>query len=480
MYHNILIYVPQLPTEPRKDHQYSITVLIIDALSQLNFKRSFPATWTVLRSLQGVLYEGHNRVGHNSYPNVMALLSGEITAGVPELKGEVGPEGREMYYIDLERQPLIQSLLRRHGYLTMQMEDTQDMGDFNRKGIVGFKSAPADIYYRAAFLAMVEEKYRYKYNYPTLGVRNWEIGEGGCFACLQEQMLHKYQLPAIHDFIDMYKHTPTFTFIHLVEYLHNDLNMAKHYDRDLAHMIKSLHNSSALKNTFLMLMGDHGWQRTEPPFIFTKQGKTEMNMPAFYILPPTDFSSKYPEKYKNLIKNSKSLTTFFDINQMMRDILSLASNISVSQLFQGFEGHGSSLFSNLSARTCEEAEIPEDYCSCLDGVSNMDTRAENLQLLARALLTDLNNHLKGLDFCQGLTLSRLENASIKKAGTLTLLTFLIYVEQREAIFEAQVECHDYLGDFCHIKLVRMDWYAMTDDCIKGRLSQLNQVCICKE
>ena len=98
-----------------------------------------------------------------------------------------------------------------------------------------------------------------------------------------------------------------------------------------------------------------------------------MNMPAFYLLPPAEFSSKYPEKYKNLVKNSKSVTTFFDINQMMRDFLSLASDTSVSKLFQGFEGHGSFLFSNLSARTCEQAEIPEDYCSCLDGVSSMDT-----------------------------------------------------------------------------------------------------------
>ena len=188
MYHNILIYVPELATEPRKEDQYSMTVLIIDALSQLNFKRSFPATWAVLRSLQGVLYEGHNRVGHNLYPNVMALLIGEITAGVPELRGEVGlgPEYREMYYIDVESQPLVQSVLRKQGYLTMQMEDTQNMGDFNRKGIVGFKSAPADIYYRSAFLAMVEEKFKYNYKYTSLSLKNRVIGEGDCFACLQE------------------------------------------------------------------------------------------------------------------------------------------------------------------------------------------------------------------------------------------------------------------------------------------------------
>ena len=87
-------------------------------------------------------------VGHNSYPNVMALLSGEITDGIPERK--------EMYYIDLERQPLLPSVLRQHGYLTMHMEDAQNMGDFNRKGLYGFKNPPADIYYRGPFLAIVK------------------------------------------------------------------------------------------------------------------------------------------------------------------------------------------------------------------------------------------------------------------------------------------------------------------------------------
>lgn len=464
LYHNILIYVPHIPVQTRTEDQYSVSVLVIDALSQSNFMRSFPLTWAVLRSLQGILFQGHNRVGHNSYPNVMALLSGEITDGIPERK--------EMYYIDLERQPLLPSVLRQHGYLTMHMEDAQNMGDFNRAGVVGFKNPPADIYYRGPFLAIVKTMFAL--------LRNRLVGETDCFACIQEKMQHKYQLPAIRDFIETYKNNPTFSFIHLVEYLHNDLNMAKHYDKDLANMIESLHNSSALKNTFFLLMGDHGYQRSDPPFIFTNQGKTEMNMPLFYLLPPSNFPARHTDKYNNLLHNSQVLTTFFDINMMMREILSLATNIPVSKLFPDFEGHGSSLFMALSARTCEQAEVPEDYCSCLDGVSSLDNMADTLLRLGAALLSDINNHLQDVSYCSELSLSRVENGRMKKAGNLTSLTFLLYVQQREGIFECQVKCGERHGDSCSIGLTRLDWFSKTSGCVPESMARLEPFCICKD
>ena len=291
-------------------------------------------------------------------------------------------------------------------------------------------------------------------------------------------MQHKYQIPAIHDFIETYKDTPTFTFIHLAEYLHNDLNMAKHYDHDLANMLQSLHNSSALQNTFFLLVSDHGFQRSEPPFIFTNQGKTEINMPVFYLLPPTDFSTKHPDKYRNLIRNSRVLTTFFDINQMIRDVLSLATHTPVTQIFQGYEGHGESLFASLPNRSCAQAEVPEPYCSCLDGVSRLDPGAETLLALGTALLRDVNTYLQGIHHCQQLSLLRLDNASLKKSSDQSYLTFLLYAGQRQAIFEAQVRCTVTSGDSCSIGLTRLDWYSKTSGCLPHSLSHLSPFCIC--
>ena len=468
IYSNILIYVPKIPRIPRKPNQYSMHILIIDALSKLNFKRSFPKTSAVMQSLNGLLFEGFTRVGKNSYPNVMALLSGETGGIWPEDL----PNRTTMYFLDKERQPILPYILRDHGYLTFHMEDAQTMGDFNRKGVVGFKEQPADIYYRGPFLAIV---------WANLGLlRNSLIGASDCYACLQEKMQHKHQLPVIQDFIDMYKNTPSFAYVHLNEYSHNDLNMAKHYDDDLAKMIQYLNDSSALKDTFFMLMGDHGFQRSEPPFIFTKQGMTEMNMPAFYLVPPENFSIDQKEKYENLIKHSTALTSAFDVNQMMREILSLGTNKSLKDIFQGFEAHGKSLFATMNNRTCEEAEIPLEYCNCLDGVTSLNEKDQNLVNLGKSLLADLNTHLKNQKYCSKINLKDIKNASLKKFNSALLLVFHLYAHERGGIFEAHILCKGSDNNSCKIHLNRLDWYSKTSGCVPENLSSLNPYCICDE
>jgi len=108
VYHNILLYVPRLNRENKKSQKqkFSVVTLIIDGLSQLNFIRSLPLTKTFLDGLGGFLFRGQHKVGHNSYPNVMALLSGETGGDWPA----DWPNRTGMYYLDKERRetgPLI-------------------------------------------------------------------------------------------------------------------------------------------------------------------------------------------------------------------------------------------------------------------------------------------------------------------------------------------------------------------------------------
>ena len=62
--------------------------------------------------------------------------------------------------------------------------------------------------------------------------------------------------------------------------------MGKNYDADLAAMLTNLSNDKALDNTFLILMGDHGY-RTKG-FASLPQGNIENNMPVLLIIPPKD------------------------------------------------------------------------------------------------------------------------------------------------------------------------------------------------
>ena len=164
-----------------------------------------PITWRLMKRYGAVLYEGHNRVGLGTYPNLIALLAGERTdLGFTELRSK-----------------LMTQVYREHGYLTFHMEDSEVMNTFGN----GFETSPADFYYRPFYKAMVERE----------DLRCGLIGSyGSVFQYLQERNLHEYQLDALYDFVEEYKAAPTFAFLHLAEYTHNDQNLARLYDEYLA------------------------------------------------------------------------------------------------------------------------------------------------------------------------------------------------------------------------------------------------------
>ena len=173
----------------RTEDQYSVVTFVIDGMSQQNLIRSLPSTKAYLDSRGGLLFSGHNKVLHNSYPNMMALLSGETGGGWPAdwpNRTVLGP-----YFLDVERQPLVHSMFRQHGYFTLHLEF---METFERKYKLGFKSPPADIYSRGALLAISSQN-----------LLNTQVGRtSDCHACLQEKLIHHYELPAIEDFLTVY------------------------------------------------------------------------------------------------------------------------------------------------------------------------------------------------------------------------------------------------------------------------------------
>ena len=179
------------------------------------------------------MFEGHHRVGWNSYPNVMAILTGKA-AYKPEEKPENGT-----LYIDEEFQ-FIQNTFQENGYLRLHLEDFAAWPNFfkpgpwssnfnplkiiNFSGYFQFKKKPAEFYYRSAYLAMSKE-----------GLLNCRFLASS--ACLQERMIHEHQFSFIRDFLQDYRNIPTFTYLHLNEILHDSLTLSKHSDQDFANLL---------------------------------------------------------------------------------------------------------------------------------------------------------------------------------------------------------------------------------------------------
>ena len=103
-----------------------------------------------------------------------------------------------------------------------------------------------------------------------------------CYACLQDEIIHFQEFQVIEDYLNTYKDVPNLMYVHLGQYSHNDVNMAKLYDDELQSLIQALIEQGALARTYLMILGDHGFQsRGEQPSLMTDQGKTENDLPAF-------------------------------------------------------------------------------------------------------------------------------------------------------------------------------------------------------
>jgi len=479
VFQNVLLYVPKInKLEARGKDQFSVFIFTIDAMSLQNFHRSLPKTAKLLQAEGSILFDGLNKVGYNSYPNIMALLSGE--SGGEWDGGRIDGDGKfsntfpnsseGIYYIDKERQPNMFNRFEENGYTTVMMEDMSMWSIFHRTGTIGMRKPLASIYYRPGMLAIEEEEWGY--------LRSRLVGKFGAYACLQNDLIHKPMLGVVKNFLSTYSSSPAFGYIHLSSYLHNDLNMAKLYDDDLHDMIRDVIDSGELDDTFFILMGDHGFQRGEFKFTLTEQGRMEDKLPLFHLLPPQNFKSRFPDLVSNLVSNSHTLISFFDVNQFLRDVLAMGVNSTSQEMFRNYEGHGLSLFSEIPPRTCSEASIPEDYCACLDGVSKIDPDLPEVNELAVAILNDINEMVEDLTFCGKLKLKHVNDATVRRGREVSLVTLQVEVVNRGAVFEIGVKIKDEKLESC--KVIRLDWYSSTSECVPTNMGHIRPYCLCQD
>ena len=176
------------------------------------------------------------------------------------------------------------------------------------------------------------------------------------------------------------------------------------------------------------------------------------------------------------MKNTQKLTSFYDINQMLRDILALGVNRTTSDLFHGFEGHGSSLLTKLPDRTCEEAEISEDYCSCKDGVVKISPG--DVKNTAIAILADTDRFVKQLGICEILTIDHVREATAKITDKKVSVNIQIRVKPHSALFESSFSFMRDSKKIIQSKLTRLDWYSDTSQCVPSTYQYLKPFCIC--
>ena len=98
---------------------------------------------------------------------------------------------------------------------------------------------------------------------------------------------------------------------------------------------------------------------------------------------------------QNLVKNTKFLTSNFDVHLMLQDILALSVGKSTKDLFSERKTQaGVSLFSEVTNRTCQEAGVPLMYCCCNNGREKMEPDDPIILAIANGVLDDINQYLR--------------------------------------------------------------------------------------
>ncbi|CAD5232252.1 unnamed protein product [Bursaphelenchus xylophilus] len=469
--------------ESSDDKQYSVTMFVIDSISQSHLKRGLNQTLSVLTSKYGSrIMNGFTKVADNSFPNAVAFLTGKDIR-IDELPGpQSGGHFDDWNFIWKD--------FKKSSHVTYYAEDYPDYNLFNYLS-KGFTTPPVDHYFRP-FWRQVYDSMVYRRS---------------TYLCYNTEPMHRVQLRYLKEFLQGYSgKKPTFALNWLTELAHDRLSQVSSADPDLAAFFDSTVDQQ--KDSFLFVFSDHGHRFD--PIRQTMIGRLEERMPFFTVHIPESLKKKVPGLQRIIDWNSKQLTSFYDLYVTLQDINYLNQHNSWDELahqkpgftlqpihrFRRFSKRGLSLLRPIPAdRNCDQAGIPEEYCIC-QREKQISKEDPVVKRAAEELISEINKILKPHGECAQLSLTEIRGASsslpnadiLQKPGTFfhstslslgAYINYLVMVSAApsNAIFEGVVR-HDISTDKLNVvgEINRINRYGNQSVCVHEQL--LRKFCYC--
>ncbi|XP_013417399.1 uncharacterized protein LOC106178664, partial [Lingula anatina] len=337
---------------------FNVLMFGFDSVSRMTWIRNLKKSYDYFtKELGGIVLEGYNIVGDGTPQALLPILTGFTEPELPEAR-RGKPNAKQV-----DGFPWIWNEFKKLGYVTQWGEDMSGAGTFQYR-MLGFKETPTDHNLRPFFLE---------------GENNYE--KSNCFGAIPT---HKNMMNWGRDMFLMYKDKPKFSYLFHSKYSHGHTSQLQVADDDLLEFLQWLEKGRYLDDTILILMADHGARFT---FIRDSvQGKLEERMPFFSFRFPKSFIEKYPKAYANVKKNSKILTTPFDIHETFIDMIN-HTGTGVADIRR----RGVSLFKEIpKSRTCAHAQIEAHWCTCLNW-EKVDKVDENVKKAISAVIEKLNS-----------------------------------------------------------------------------------------
>lgn len=436
----------------------SILLIGVDSVSRLNSLRTMPKTRSYLNSLGWTELKGYNKIADNTYPNLMALLT--------------GMEGDSAYNACMPTIPkhldncsFIWRTFHKHGYVTSYGEDEANISTFNFLK-VGFSEQPTDYYLRPLIIAAQKELRTVERHSLKYCVGPVQAGE----------RILQYSL----DFASTFVNDTSFGLFWTNSFSHNDVNSPSAMDQVLKRYFRNLHRSGVTNSSLILFFSDHGMRFGD--MRQTKMGWFEERLPFAWISIPEWWAKKHPEESEALSINSRRLVTPYDLHMTLQHILELGSGRAQVQSTGCTQCH--SIFRPISVdRGCEDAAISPHWCVCTE-FRPVDPTSSVVKSAAQFLVRKIYSFIKekgGEKKCARLSLSRIiiAQTGISWNGNSTYYLLLVEAIPGRGRFEATISAaaNETDGFKLYGSVSRLDWYGRQSKCISD--SYLKKYCYCR-
>ncbi|XP_044754164.1 uncharacterized protein LOC123313370 [Coccinella septempunctata] len=375
----------------------SVLFIVIDSVSRLNFIRTMPKSRNYLAENGFVEMKGYNKIDDNTFPNFVALLTGLNK----QQTREIHCTGRKID--ELNNCPMIWYNFSSAGYATAYGEDWGTISTFNffKKG---FTKAPTDFYLRPYVLAS-----------EAIGT----IPLKGAPYCAGPETSAERQLDAALDFAKTFKHFPYFGVFWMNTFSHQALNTPHRFDEKIRQFFTNLKAEGVLDDSVVILLSDHGI-RLDPTIRRTTTGWFEERLPMNLISVPKWFRNRFPSEFNNLKLNSDKMTTTYDLYMTLQHILNLSFpdyKISPSSACPKC----ASLFNQIPPRTCSEAGVPQEWCTCIGHLLYLNPTDPIVSEGTQFVLDHIKSELTYYNYsqtCHDLQLFRVKKAALSERSEI--------------------------------------------------------------
>ena len=235
---------------------------------------------------------------------------------------------------------------------------------------------------------------------------------------------------------------------------------------------QDLKEGGILDNTIVLFAADHSANGQAGDFFRTFVGQYEEHLPVAYILLPDSFKKKYPAVTEDLKFNAQyRLTSHMDLHQTGLAIVKKTYVEPSAHTKLDVNSPGSSLFQRIpESRTCDEAGIPAEFCSCGKLVETQPDDARAVQAthiltkLVKKVVSQNPQHTK----CVEIDQFEIIKAQVRKPSEdlilqlkMTPYTALFGVTFRLSKFDKKT------SDVRLLTLDRLDPYAPMTQCLEN-------------